>query len=311
MTPNTAPGFKRVVDALRERDGRRLAALAVVDIVQVQRRDRGVGLRDDTGGRELAVHGLHVAESIVARLLGRREASAARRRTSGFCASTLPLGPTAADSTSVNQPPTANTSMTVSPVLIAEELHGLDRLAGGIALLVLGGPVRRQERRLHARHLLVLCLRERAERLPSTHKASVQARCRFSLSLIVLLLDEVRPERAARNHNPSGSRAAAPSRRSLEEILVCGDGPSAQPGRRLAAALLEPDDAARRLQRIEVERLPGCEHDVDPIHRRAARAIDDFRLEAERAHLIAPAAHAADLAEHTERDEVAAVAVRE
>ncbi len=69
MTPNTAPGFERVVDAFRERDGRRFAALAV-DVVQVQRRDRGVGADDAIRG-ELAVHGLHVTEPVVACLLGR------------------------------------------------------------------------------------------------------------------------------------------------------------------------------------------------------------------------------------------------
>src|SRR6188474_393126 len=46
----------------------------------------------------------------------------------------------------------------------------------------------------------------------------------------------------------------APARR-LRPVLV---------RRRLAAALLEPDDAARRLQRLEVERLLGSERDIDP-----------------------------------------------
>ena len=66
MTPKHAAGLQRIVDALRERDAGGLAASAVVHVVKVQRRDRGVRLRDDTGRRELAVHGLHVAEPIVA-----------------------------------------------------------------------------------------------------------------------------------------------------------------------------------------------------------------------------------------------------
>src|SRR5262245_55576418 len=41
---------------------------------------------------------------------------------------------------------------------------------------------------------------------------------------------------------------------------------------RLAGALLEPDDAAGRLQRLEVERLIGSELDIDPVNGRAARA---------------------------------------
>src|SRR6185436_7831092 len=44
--------------------------------------------------------------------------ASALTRNGGFCEYTLPVGPTAADSTSVNQPPTATMSMTVWPVLI-------------------------------------------------------------------------------------------------------------------------------------------------------------------------------------------------
>ena len=85
--------------------------------------------------------------------------------------------------------------------------------------------------------------------------------------------------------------------------------PAAALVRRVAGSLLEPNDAARRLQRLEVEHPAGRERDIDSVDGRAAHAIDDLRLEPERADLVAQPADPADLAEHTERNEIAAVAV--
>src|SRR6185369_11629173 len=102
----------------------------------------------------------------------------------------------------------------------------------------------------------------------------------------------------------SRKRLAAPNGKHLKKsVSLTADG--------AARALLEPHDAARRLQAFEVDSFIGAQCHFDPVHRGATRAIDHVRLEPEGANFVAPPAHAADLAEHAERYEVAAVAVRD
>ena len=159
--------LQRVVDALRERDCGRLAALAVVDVVQVERGDRGVRRAVDLRRpRARRASACTLLEPVVARLLVAREVRPRREERRDSAPYTLPVGPTAADNTSVNQPPTAITSMTVWPVLMPRNWMVWIGLRAASRSLSSAGRSGDSERRAHARDLLVLRF------------ATARARCR-------------------------------------------------------------------------------------------------------------------------------------
>ena len=197
--------------------------------------------------------------------------------------------------------------------LDADELDRLDRLASGVALLILRRAIRRRERSAHARDLLVLRVRDPPDGTAEQRTAPAHTRLVVDCSFVELLIvvgDAGRArERAScrlgsseHNGKPRAlfARRQAPTceprepRISRNAELVTRGGTVAtgaaalrldSSGARPRSALLEPNDPSRRLERIEVERSARtCRHDVHPVDRRAPRAVDDCRLVAELAH---------------------------
>jgi hypothetical protein len=141
--------------------------------------------RHDRLGNELAVHSPHVTEPVVACLLGRCEV---RLRDEEIGILREHLAARADGGRQHLGEPAAGRDHVDDRVagLDPEELHGLDWFAGGVARLVLEGPARRQQHRLHARRLLVLCLCEGGEQAAERARGQHPDR-RFHESHVLLL----------------------------------------------------------------------------------------------------------------------------